>query len=459
MRPQAIAVIVALIAGIAFAATRGGGSDSASTATVGVKGEVFREPVAAPGPDPFTQPVSFPNTTAATTATTPPTTIAPTTSASPATTGGTIAVASTSGGTPGLYGGTLNNAECNKEQMITFLEQNADKAKAWAQVQEIQPNQIREYIGQLTPVILEADTRVTNHGFLSGQPTARQAVLQKGSAVLIDKFGEPRARCYCGNPLRAPVAQTGSATFTGPTWPAFDPGNLQVVTPAPAPLTAVTLKDEKTGNGITRPIGSSGAQDAVAPPPPPLPEPRQRVTQTIPATTAAIATTASTTRSTATTAATTSRPAAIPAPNAFIQKEGTLAATSTYSAEFPVALAVDGNRATSWFSKGSQVDGPTTTFTWTYSREELITLVRIVGNGEHSNTNFRRNFGFANVIIRVLDTGGQVDFEQTVALPGTPDPDAVVQPGVRGRTVQLVFSGGEAPDCGGFSELEVGVTR
>ena len=247
MRPQAIIAIVALLAGGGFLATRGGDSkDAAPTPTVQVKGEVLREPVTAPGPDPFTTPVSFSATTVAPTSVTT-TAASSTVSALAPTTGATVVIASTSGGTPGLYGGTLNNAECNKEQLISFLEQNPDKAKAWAQIQEIQPNQIREYVGQLTPVLLDADTRVTNHGFLSGVATPRQAVLQKGSAVLVDKFGEPRARCYCGNPLRAPVAQAATTSFTGPSWPAFDPANLQAVAPSPTPKYFVRRRRGRTG--------------------------------------------------------------------------------------------------------------------------------------------------------------------------------------------------------------------
>jgi hypothetical protein len=32
---------------------------------------------------------------------------------------------------PGLYGGTLNNASCDRNQMIAFLRQNPAKAAAW----------------------------------------------------------------------------------------------------------------------------------------------------------------------------------------------------------------------------------------------------------------------------------------------------------------------------------------
>ena len=252
------------------------------------------------------------------------------------------------------------------------------------------------------------------------------------------------------------MAQPDSASFTGPTWLAFDPTNLQAITPAAEPLATLQLKDANSDAGIARPVGTSGAQDVKTPAPPPLPEPRSRPvpTITVPRTSAPTTATPSTTSPAATT-----RPASIPAPNAFIQKEGSVSATSVFSPAFATALAVDGNPATSWFSRGSQVDGPSTTFTWTYPKDELITLVRVVGNGAHSEIAFRKNYGFGSVIIRVLDANGRADFEQTVALPGTPDPDAVVQPGVRGRIIQLVFSGGEAPDCGGFSELEVGVTR
>jgi hypothetical protein len=274
-------------------------------------------------------------------------------------------------------------------------------------------------------------------------------VLEKGTAVLVDSLGAPRARCYCGNPLAPPVAQAESTTFTGPTWPAFDPGNLQVVTPAPAPIGTLELVDVATGGGIARPAGSDGGQDVEIPAPPPLAEPRSRPGPTVTAPPAATTTTSP--------ASPTTRPSSIPAPNAFVQKDGAVVASSEYSAEYPAALVVDGDVSTSWFSAGSQQDGPTTTFTWTYPRDEFITHIRVIGNGAHPE--FPQGFGFGSVTIRVLDELRQPDFEQTVSLDGSPDPDAVVQPGVFGRIIELTFSGGEAPDCGGFAELEVGVTR
>src|SRR5581483_7383982 len=105
---------------------------------------------------------------------------------------------------PGLYGGTQLLTVCDKRAMIAFLERNADKLKAWAAVQGISPGDVPGYISRLTDVILRFDTRVTNHGYLNGAATTIDEVLQRGTAVLIDEYGIPRARCYCGNPLTLP---------------------------------------------------------------------------------------------------------------------------------------------------------------------------------------------------------------------------------------------------------------
>ena len=460
LRPQAIVGILALLGGGGFLATRGGGGNGAApTPTVSVRGEVLREPVTVPGPGPFTQPVSFSTGATGATSTTSTTSTTTTAPTAASTTSGPVSIAATSGATPGLYGGTLKNAECNKEQLVMFLEANPDKAKAWADVQQIQPAQIRDYVAKLTPATLTADTRVTNHGFANGKATPHQSVLQKGTAVLVDAFGAPRARCYCGNPLIPAVAQADAASFTGPSWPAFDPTNLQAISPSPTPLTVLQLRDNTRNAGIARPVGSDGSTDASTPAPPTLAEPRDRPAPTVVATSSTTGVTTTAVRPTTTLTNSTTRPALIAAPNAFIQKEGVVKATSVYSATYAPSNAIDGDRTTSWFSKGSIVDGPTTTYTWTGTKDDLITLVRVIGNGANQDPSIRSNFGFGSVIIRVRDANGQIDFEQTVPLPGTPDPDAVVQPGVRGRSVELVFSGGETPDCGGFAELEVGVTR
>jgi hypothetical protein len=65
--------------------------------------------------------------------------------------------------TPGLYGGTRNNAACDPAAMVTFLQANPDKANAWAGVLGISVASIPGYVAELTPVILRSDVPLSNH--------------------------------------------------------------------------------------------------------------------------------------------------------------------------------------------------------------------------------------------------------------------------------------------------------
>ncbi|MEQ8843045.1 MAG: DUF6777-containing protein [Acidimicrobiales bacterium] len=159
----------------------------------------------------------------------------------------TTEITTSDGRTPGLYGGSTDNTVCDPAAMIEFLVANPDKAAAWVAALNTDPDvtslngglltvdDLPTYIGGLTPVVLSHDTRVTNNGFRDGKPTPRQAVLEKGSAVLVDANGIPRARCYCGNPLTAPVPSPVSPTYTGgsPDWNI--PTDLQVISPPATP--------------------------------------------------------------------------------------------------------------------------------------------------------------------------------------------------------------------------------
>ncbi len=217
----------------------------------GDAGQVMTEPYGSAGANPFM----------------PPVTTRPPMAVPPVATGGVVA-----GGTSGLYGGTLNNAACDPARMVTFLQQNPDKAGAWADVEGIAPADIASYIAGLTPVVLRADTTVTNHGFVDGAATTLRSVLQAGTAVLVDRFGVPRARCYCGNPLTAPPATT-PADYTGERWPGFNPSTIVTVAPTSTPLAQLTLVDPVSLVVFTRPVGSDGGSDRVQDPTATTPDP------------------------------------------------------------------------------------------------------------------------------------------------------------------------------------------
>lgn len=249
----------------------------------------------APASQQVAQPVAETSTTAAATATStpPPVTAAP---------GSDDTFA---GDTPGLYGGTRQQAVCDATKMAAFLEDNPDQAAAWAKVLGIEVDDIEEYIALLTPTVLRADTAVTNHGFRDGVATSVPAVLQAGTAVFVDDHGAPVVKCSCGNPL-TPAAPRTDAAYTGPSWKGFDASSVTAVSPSPEPLNDLTLVDTSDQTAFTRPIGTDGDADVPYSPDPvdegtPVDDPATTTT-----TSADDATTTSTTTSSTTTTTTTS---------------------------------------------------------------------------------------------------------------------------------------------------------
>ena len=189
-------------------------------------GEIVLQGADEAGLDPFAEGLAGP--TAGT---------APQPVARPVVTAGSAVV---SGASVGLYGGTNDNSRCDAGQLIAFLGSNPSKAQAWVSALNADPNlrwasgalttaEIPAYVATLTPLVLLTDTLVTNHGFANGAPTPFSSVLQAGTAVLVDRFGVPRARCLCGNPLLPPTTPPATATVTGTPWPGFDLTNVVIV--------------------------------------------------------------------------------------------------------------------------------------------------------------------------------------------------------------------------------------
>ena len=174
------------------------------------------------------------------------------------------AVQSQSGSVPGLYGGTRNERTCNKQQLVLFLLENRAKGEAWASVLGITYDQIESYVAELTGVTLIHDTRVTNHGYRNGQPTVIQSVLQSGTAVLVDKYGVPRVRCSCGNPLLPPTP-VKTPVYRGPTWQWWNPGGVTVINQSTTIINIFVLVDIGSGTTYARPAGTDGDDDADAP--------------------------------------------------------------------------------------------------------------------------------------------------------------------------------------------------
>jgi hypothetical protein len=243
------------------------------------EGEIFLDAAGQAGPESFTGetflPAGPPSTLNIPTSTTLPLATSTTLPGSTGTTSGGLQLTSYTGGTPALYGGSKSKKQADKAGQLDFFEQNPQKAAAfcaalnsdptfkWSGGNQIQPSQLRQYFDELTPVMLVRDTRVTNYGYRNGKPTPRQSVLQKGQMVLVDRYGVPRVRCECGNPLTPPKAVKTTPRYTGPRWPDFDPTVIIVIQPTVVVIEDFVLIDIYTGNPFERPFGTDGAQDTV----------------------------------------------------------------------------------------------------------------------------------------------------------------------------------------------------
>ncbi|MBG0857509.1 hypothetical protein I2W78_38105 [Streptomyces spinoverrucosus] len=221
------------------------GRDDASDAE---DGNVLLQAVNATGPNPFTE-------STARAGSAPSVTPTPTGSVPPHT------VRGVSGSAPGLYGGTRNVADCDVEKQIRLLGEAEARNRAFASVAEVEPSGVPAYLRSLTPVQLRVDTRVTNHGFRDGAATGYQAILQAGTAVLVDGRGLPRVRCACGNPLTPPVARRTTPKPTGEAWPGFRFSHVVAVKEARRDIDAFVLYDSDHDVWIYRSRGDTGEKD------------------------------------------------------------------------------------------------------------------------------------------------------------------------------------------------------
>jgi len=182
------------------------------------------------------------------------------------------------GATDGLYRGVKGSASCDRDRLADFLGGRPDLATAWVSALRSDPGlrwsrsptvlssgDLATFVRELTPVLLRADTRVHEHGWSDGSAQDAQAVLQAGTAVLVDGYGVPRVRCASGNPLTAPEALRPGTTPPAGAWPGFDLGATVAVTGAGQNIREFGLTDPADA-AFRRPAGSLGPDDVDAVP-------------------------------------------------------------------------------------------------------------------------------------------------------------------------------------------------
>lgn len=269
-RHAALAVLSAGILIIAGCGEDGVGEDTraAKAAKAAASAKVLLQPLAAPGPDPFTESTAAPPPDASPSV--PPPSNEPSGPGEPSAPGeDTQIVRSVSGATAGLYGGTKSAPSCDVAAQVRLLTADRAKAKAFARGAGIGAASVPKFLRGLTPVVLRADVRVTNHGYRDGAPAAHQAVLQTGTAVLVDDRGLPRVRCACGNPLRPAVAPQADTGHRGTPWSGYRPDRVVVVNRSTRVLTALVIVADNAW--LERGTGTGGEQDKKPAVPPPYP--------------------------------------------------------------------------------------------------------------------------------------------------------------------------------------------
>lgn len=170
------------------------------------------------------------------------------------------------GDAPSLLAG-LNADPARAEAFVTAL--SSDPALGWGQPLTVAD--LEGYLRQLSYVALSSDTWVTHHAFVDGAAQPTQAVLQKGSGVLVDRHGVPRVRTISGDPLtQADYADgAGVSATVGESWPDFDPAEVVVIQPASAVLDAYQVaSDSGPADMAATPCRGAGLGAACDPPGP-----------------------------------------------------------------------------------------------------------------------------------------------------------------------------------------------
>jgi hypothetical protein len=230
-----VLAVLAVAGVVAALLVAGGGGDGEGEAEEAIEREVFLETVASAGPAPFTPSLQSDDGAGSTSSST--STSASTTTTTQAAGGGTGGDGDRGRRAQGPFGGTGDNRLCDRELLVEFLTDGDNRAIAreWARVVGVRVEDIPAFVRDLVPTTLTADARVTNHRWDGRRAVPYQAVLQAGTAVLVDTRGELVARCRCGNPLLPPVEVT-RPVYTGPRWEGFDPTVVVIVVAAPAPI-------------------------------------------------------------------------------------------------------------------------------------------------------------------------------------------------------------------------------
>lgn len=170
------------------------------------------------------------------------------------------------GTTPGTYGAVVGGEVCDVGVLRNRLAGDEMLARVWGAPLGIAPSDVFAFLDTLTPVVLLADTAVTDHELRGERVAARQAVLERGSAVLVDGYGTPVVRCMSGAPLRAAQRLPDGVRVDGDAWPGFSLDAVRRVPAGVRDVSTFVLVDVATGLPVRRVAGIDGMLTRLAGP-------------------------------------------------------------------------------------------------------------------------------------------------------------------------------------------------
>ena len=170
------------------------------------------------------------------------------------------------GSTPGVYGAVTGGEVCDVRAYAETLAANPRVASAVGAVHQLDDADVLAFVEGLTPVVLLRDTAVTNFGWRDGKIVPRQSVLERRTAVLIDRRGLPVIRCLSGTPLRSPNPVPTAPAVRGPEWPGFAVALVDEIGPGENNVSEFIFVDVLTANAVRRTPGISGGATVLAGP-------------------------------------------------------------------------------------------------------------------------------------------------------------------------------------------------
>ena len=160
--------------------------------------------------------------------------------------------------TPGTYGGTVSGDVCDVSALAATLDADPALAEVWGSPRGRAADDIAGSRAVLPRVVLLPPTAPTDPELRGGGGAARQAILQRGTAVLVDPLGMPKVRCMSGAPLRAPQALPAGVGVIGETWPGFSVDEIRRIPAGDRVVKSFVLIDVRTGHALIKPAGVEG---------------------------------------------------------------------------------------------------------------------------------------------------------------------------------------------------------